>query len=237
MKLQKRDCTLALARSRTGTTSTSMVDAARIFHTSGCTLASPDPSAHRTPYRPIAQRYTRAMHSKHALKSIAIAAVATLLALPALAQWQWIDKEGRKVYSDQPPPAEIRDKDILKRPGGRITPAAATPANNDMTPSISAPALRASASIAPKLSSMDKELEARKQQADAAEVLKKKTEEDKQVKARAENCDRAKNALASLQSGMRIGVTNAAGEREIMDDSKRATEIQRTKDIADGSCK
>jgi hypothetical protein len=177
------------------------------------------------------------MHFKHALQSIAMTAVIALFALPALAQWQWIDKDGRKVYSDQSPPAEIRDKDILKRPGGRIAPAAATPANNDSTPSVNVPAVKPSAAVAPKLSGKDKELEARKQQAEAEEALKKKAEEDKQAKARTETCNRAKSALATLQSGVRIGATNAAGEREIMDDAKRASETKRTKEIADSSCK
>ena len=177
------------------------------------------------------------MHLKHALQRIAMMAVAAIFALPALAQWQWIDKDGRKVYSDRSPPAEIQDKDILKRPGGRIAPAAATPANNDTAPPANAPVVKASAALAPKLSGKDKELEARKQQAEAEEALKKKAEEDKQAKARAETCDRAKSALAALQSGVRIGVTNAAGEREIMDDAKRASETKRTKDIADSSCK
>ncbi|MFM9901459.1 MAG: DUF4124 domain-containing protein, partial [Polaromonas sp.] len=66
---------------------------------------------------------------------------------------------------------------------------------------------------------------------------KKKAEDDKQAKARADTCDRAKRALTTLQSGVRIGVTNAAGEREVMDDAKRAEETKRIKDLADGSCK
>ena len=177
------------------------------------------------------------MHFKHALKSIVMTAITALIALPALAQWQWIDKEGRKVYSDQSPPAEIRDKDILKRPGGLMVPAAATPASNDSTPSVIAPLVKASATVAPKLSGKDKELEARKQQAEADEALKKKAEENKQARARVDTCNRAKSALATLQSGVRIGATNAAGEREIMDDAKRASETKRTKDIADSSCK
>ena len=177
------------------------------------------------------------MHFKHALQSMAMTAVAALFALPALAQWQWIDKDGRKVYSDQSPPAEIRDKDILKRPGGRMAPAATTPVTNDTAPSANAPAVKASAALAPKLSGKDKELEARKQQSEAEEALKKKAEDDKQAKARVETCDRAKSALATLQSGVRIGVTNAAGEREVMDDAKRAIETKRTKEVADRSCK
>lgn len=178
------------------------------------------------------------MHFKPALQRIALTAVAALFAMPAVAQWQWIDKDGRKVYSDQSPPTDIRDKDILKRPGGRATPATASlPSNNDAAAPAAAPAVKASAVLAPKQSGKDKELEAKKQQAEADEAQKKKAEEDKQAKARADTCDRAKSALATLQSGVRIGVTNVAGEREVMDDNKRASETKRTKEIADSNCK
>lgn len=174
------------------------------------------------------------MTIKNAIFSLALAATATLWALPAAAQWQWIDKDGRKVFSDQSPPADIRDKDIVKRPAGRAAPMAQVPTGNDNA----APAAVSPASAAgPKLSGKDKDLEAKKKQAEADEVAKKKVEDDKQAKARADNCDRAKRSLATLQSGVRIASTNAAGEREIMDDAKRAEETKRTKEVADSSCK
>lgn len=195
-------------------------------------VVSVHPPARCALYPPISQRYTCQMQIKHALQSLALAAIAALFTLPALAQWQWIDKDGRKVYSDQSPPAEIRDKDILKRPGGRMAPAAAIPVSNE-----TAPVVKASAAVAPKLSGKDKELEERKKQTETEEALKKKAEDDKQAKASADTCDRAKRALTTLQSGVRIGTTNAAGEREIMDDAKRAAETKRTKEVANSSCK
>jgi len=177
------------------------------------------------------------MQFKHALHSLTFASVAILFALPAMAQWQWVDRDGRKVFSDQAPPADIRDKDILKRPGGRVAPAEASPVNPEGAPAVKSPTVGASAAAAPKLAGKDKELEERKKQAEAAEAAKKKVEDDKLAKARADTCDRAKRALATLQSGVRIGVTNAAGEREVMDDAKRAEESKRTKEVADSSCK
>ena len=39
----------------------------------------------------------------------------------AMAQWQWIDGTGRKVFSDTPPPASIPDKSILRKPGSGMT--------------------------------------------------------------------------------------------------------------------
>ncbi|WP_412179990.1 DUF4124 domain-containing protein, partial [Variovorax paradoxus] len=40
-----------------------------------------------------------------------------LLPLAADAQWQWIDKNGKKVFSDQPPPTDIPEKNIVRRAG------------------------------------------------------------------------------------------------------------------------
>jgi Domain of unknown function (DUF4124) len=165
-------------------------------------------------------------------KSFVLTAAALALALPAMAQWQWIDKDGRKVFSDQSPPADVKDKDILKRPGGRTAPAVIV-----ATEPAAAAAPRASAASAPKLAAKDTELETKKKQAEKEEALQKKAEEDKQAKARQENCDRAKLALTTLQSGVRMATTNAAGEREVMDDAKRADETKRVKDAADTNCK
>ena len=50
-------------------------------------------------------------------KSLLLLIAACSLSLSAAAQWQWIDKDGRKVFSDRPPAADIKDKDIVKQPG------------------------------------------------------------------------------------------------------------------------
>ena len=51
---------------------------------------------------------------------VAIACLATALGTSvAWAQWQWIDKDGRKVFSDQPPPPGTPNDKIVKRPGNR----------------------------------------------------------------------------------------------------------------------
>ncbi|MBP8183230.1 MAG: DUF4124 domain-containing protein, partial [Rhodoferax sp.] len=45
------------------------------------------------------------------------------LCFAASAQWQWVGKDGHKVFSDRAPPPEVQEKDILKRPGGKATAA------------------------------------------------------------------------------------------------------------------
>ena len=181
------------------------------------------------------------MQIKSILKIFVVATCLGFVAQSALAQWQWMDKDGRKVFSDRSPPAEIAEKDILKRPAGArgaVTAAAtaASAAASSSKPVESAAASPAKAS-APKLSGKDTELEARKKKADDEEAAKKKTEEDKTAKAKADNCERAKTGMATLQSGVRIASVNAKGEREIYDDTKRAAEVKRAQEVIDSSCK
>ena len=167
--------------------------------------------------------------------TLVLALTSGSFAVNAFAQWQWVEKDGRKVFSDRSPPAEIQEKDILKRPPGAVRTAVVTDATVAAAGKpASAPMLKASA---PKLSGKDAELEAKKKKAEDDEAAKKKADEEKLAKAKAENCERAKGSLATLQSGVRIASTNSKGEREIYDDAKRQTETKRTQDIIDSSCK
>lgn len=179
------------------------------------------------------------MDFKPAFKTLILAIAGATFTLTALAQWQWIDKDGRKVFSDRSPPSDIHEKDILKRPGGASRTAAVTAAPNDGTavPAVVAASAPASQASAPKLSGKDTQLEAKKKQAEDAEAASKKVEEEKVAAAKTENCGRAKRGVASFDSGVRIATTNAKGEREIMDDKSRAAETMRLKDIVAADCK
>jgi hypothetical protein len=166
-----------------------------------------------------------------------LALVSAGLCTAALAQWQWIDKDGHKVFSDRAPPPDVIDKNIVKRPAGR-TPSTPTPAadgaGTDTAQAIPAPSAPASAT---KPSGLDKELEARKKQAADAEAAKRKADEERVTKAKIENCARAKQAKSTFDSGVRVARTNASGEREFMDDAARATELKRVQGIIDADCK
>ncbi len=146
--------------------------------------------------------------------------------MPAAAQWMWRDANGKPVFSDRPPPADIPDRNIVQRPSGTQRAAAPAPA------AASAPA----AALPAPPSGQDKELEQRRQQAEAAEAAKQKAAQEVQAKARAENCARARQNKASLDSGIRITRTNAQGEREFLDDAQRAAETRRTQDIIARDC-
>ncbi len=128
----------------------------------------------------------------------------------------------------------------MKRPAGSVR--APSPAEAEAATAVAAkPFVAASAPAAkvsaPKLSGKDAELEAKKKKAEEEETAKKKLEEEKVVKTKFENCDRAKNGLATLQSGVRMASVNAKGEREFYDDAKRALEVKRTQDIINTDCK
>lgn len=163
---------------------------------------------------------------------------ACLLSMAASAQWQWMDKDGRKVYSDRAPPPDILEKNIMKRPGGRIisAPPANTPASEAL-PALAAASAPAGSASAPKISGIDKELADKKKKAEEAELAKRKAEEERITKARVENCARAKQAKATFDSGVRVARMNDKGEREVMEDGARAAEVKRIQAIMDADCK
>ena len=142
----------------------------------------------------------------------------------ALAQWQWLDSSGRLVFSDTPPPPEVSEKQIQKRPSAKATslPPAADKA--------------AAVSAQPKPAGRDDALEARKKQIDEAEQARAKAEADRVAQVRADNCDRARRAKATRDSGIRIASVNAKGEREILDDKARMAEARRLEDIIRSDC-
>lgn len=183
------------------------------------------------------RRYTGEMDFKLASRTLVLAIAGGSFALTAFAQWQWIDKDGRKVFSDRSPPADIKEKDILKQPAGRNRVAALPNAESVAAAPTAAASAAPGKASAPKLSGKDAQLEAKKKQADDEEAAKKKAEDEKVAKGKAENCERAKRSVAGLESGVRVSTTNAKGEREFMDDKARATETKRLQDIVAADCK
>ena len=173
------------------------------------------------------------------LQFIAKAVLLSVVCLSSVAhaQWQWLDKDGKRVFSDRAPSADVPEKNILKRPGraANATPAAAAADGSGST--AAATAASAPASNVIKLPSADKELEARKKAATDQEAAKRKADEERVAKARADNCNRAKRDKATVDSGVRMARTNDKGEREVFDDAMRAAESKRLKEIMDADCR
>ena len=162
-----------------------------------------------------------------------------LAMLPALAcaQWQWIDKDGRKVFSDRSPPSDIPAKNIVKQPGGKAPPVpaeAAAPA--DVAATGGTPVAKTAAANVPKISGKDAALEEKKKAAELEEQAKKKAVEEKVAKDKADNCERVKKSLEMYASGQRIRITNAKGELDYMSDDQRAAETKRLQAIT-ADCK
>ena len=171
------------------------------------------------------------------MKIISVALALALLGVysSAIAQWQWVDKEGRKVYSDRSPPPDILDKDILKRPSGAAK-AAAIAARDTAPITSNGAALPAAAASGPALG-VDKDLEAKRKAALEADAAKRKADEERFTKTKAENCKRAKQGKATLDSGVRLSRPNAAGESEVMDDAARAAEMRLIQTSIENECK
>jgi len=169
--------------------------------------------------KPGRRRYTAPMKSLRILISMA----ACCVAVAASAQWQWVDKNGKRVFSDRPPPADVPEQNILKRPASRTpTPAAAS--------GVAAPA-------APTpTAGTDKALEDKRKQVENAEAARRKAEEERIARQKAENCAKAQQAKAALDAGGRVARMNDRGEREFLDENALAAEQQRLQAMINENC-
>ena len=154
---------------------------------------------------------------KHTARCLLLGA-ALAASLPVWAQYSWIDHAGRRVFSDQPPPANIPKKDIISE---RATP-------------IAAPVPTASAAVA---GSQNNALEEKKKAAAEAAARNSAEEQQLSIIQRTDNCMRARNALAGLQSGARISQFDAQGQRAYLNEAQRAAEVQRMLNIIDSDCR
>ncbi len=165
------------------------------------------------------------LHRRLAGLSLA-AAACLLLSTPAEAQWKWRDSRGQIHISDIPPPRDIPDKDVLQRP--EVTARKASPA----------PAAAASAAAsAPGKAPVDPELEERRRRSEQEQATRAEADKQKAAAVRKDNCQRAREQLATLDSGQRIARIKADGEREILDDEQRAKEARRARDTIASECR
>ncbi len=168
-----------------------------------------------------------------------LAGVACLTALTAYGQWQWTDKDGRKVFSDRAPPTDVPEKNVLKRPGQftakpRLGPAAAASATSESAAQgATNPEVAASAA---RPSGVDQELADKKRKAQEEQSAKIKAEQERILKAKVENCARAKQAKISLNSNRRVSRFDEKGAPVVLDSAARAAELARVQSIIDTDC-
>lgn len=161
------------------------------------------------------------------------------LAHAALAQYVWLDEKGVKQFSDQPPPANIPKKNIIKGPAAPSAKPAAKPGGDDAAAEGNAAAAAAStasnaASAAPTYAERNAEYKKRRQE--QAEKDKQAADETARAEARKKNCERARDYQRTLDSGIRITNTDKNGERIVMNDEERNRASRENRQILDG-CK
>jgi hypothetical protein len=163
------------------------------------------------------------------LACLSLAALALMLqSAPAEAQWKWRDSRGQIHISDIPPPRDVPEKDVLQRPELAVRKPAP----------VQAAAASAPAAVgAPAKAPVDAELEERKRKAEQEQAARTKADEQRAAAIRKDNCQRARDQLATLDSGQRIARIKADGEREILDDEARAKEARRAREAITSECR
>lgn len=117
----------------------------------------------------------------------------------AAALYKWTDAQGRIVYSDQPPQANVKTEQLRGAP---------PPANPNAAKELA-----------------QREADFRKRQADAEKAAAKAGKESASSADHAESCAQAKGQLKQLaESQLAIYRYNEKGEREVMDEDARGRE-------------
>ena len=179
------------------------------------------------------------MKLAHEVLLAALAAASLACSMPAAAQWAWRDAGGKMVYSDQPPPKSVPAKDVVRQPAAapatrpRVTseaPPEAAAETKATTPA-GGPAAPRSPTVA------EREIESRRRQQQLAEAEKKAADEEVLRKQTAENCERLRGYQRALEGGHRIARVSAAGDKEILGDAQRASELERTRAQIEQNCR
>ncbi len=146
------------------------------------------------------------------MKRLLVIAIACLAAPLASAElYKYVDKDGKTVYSDQPP--LNLDTKQLNIPSGAGTPPA--PAKN----------------------ALDRDKELQKGRDEAKERAKKSEQVAKQAQAQEQACAAAKAALRVYTDGGRVSRYDDKGERVFMDDQEIEAARERSKREMDEACK
>lgn len=124
---------------------------------------------------------------------------ATHAAIAPAALYKWTDAQGRVVYSDQPPQANVKTEQLRGAP---------PPANPNAAKELA-----------------QREADFRKRQTETAEATAKSGKERANAAQNAEACAQAKGQLKQLaESPLAIYRYNEKGEREVMDEDARGRE-------------
>ncbi len=177
--------------------------------------------------------------SRNTIKKTIAIILLQVAAGAAFAQFAWIDPNGVRQYSDQPPPASIPKNKILKDSGSQLRNAkpaspAAGIAAADAAPE-GVPAVKAAEPKGP-MTLAEKNADYNKRKLEQAEKDRKAADDTKLAANKSANCDRTRQYARTLESGERISAIDKNGERDYMSDEKRAQEVAASRRALDG-CK
>ena len=147
------------------------------------------------------------------ISAVATLAVLALLAGSAQAQvYCWTTKEGKRECGDTPPAGS--------KPATISTPSAPTAPSTGQAGKKPA----------------NPEAEYKKRQMEASKAREKESQAQEQAQAKQENCERARGALRTLESGQRMSRIDKDGERYYLEEKEIEAEAQRARDSVQKNC-
>lgn len=147
--------------------------------------------------------------------------------------YKWTDAEGKVHYSDQPPPANIKNPTTItpRKKTSRSAPQAEADADAAKAPEAKPPV-----SAKPRTTQeLDAEFRQRRVKEAEDEAAREKAEQEAADKKR--NCVQATNNVKRLEQGGRLTRYNDQGEVEFLQDSEIAAELARARQAADSWCR
>ena len=147
------------------------------------------------------------------MKNLAFALAALLASTLVNAQiYQWKDANGKTVISDKPPVGKVSNERKIE---AQTTASSETPQKN----------------------LADREMDFQKRKQASQEKSDKAKKEENAAAEKKDHCDRMRLNLALLESGERIRQRDEQGEHSFMDDTQRANEIAKARQMLQSSCK
>ena len=122
---------------------------------------------------------------------------------------EWVDKDGKVTYSDQPPPAQ-QSKQL------NLNTGVASP---------------------PTRSAIERDKEIEKGRVEAREKAKVASEKERKSEIDQQNCKAARAYLKTVESGVRVSTMDDKGEQVILDDEQIAAERVKAQKAVDEACK
>ncbi len=174
-------------------------------------------------------------HTRIVPCGLAVVALILVSTPSGASTWQWRDAHGRMVYSDRPPPGDVRPSQIVRAPSTAARGADASPSSGASSGAAASTTKEASdgeakakatsvGAAAPK-TWVEREREFRQRQAERDAQAAKAREDGEQAAASKRACEDTQREIRTLESGLRVVSVNARGEAETLDDAQRAQRL------------